>query len=298
MTNTTHAQTRPGHLVRRSLYGGPATFALVLLALGAAHGCQGEARGSIEGSQTHFLRSCSAACEMEGLECLCGVCTRPCEADLECAELGAGSACLAAAPACAEAAPSCGVECGSDDDCSGVASDMECIAGRCEGPALPATLRQGVSGPPAVGRPCVTEDERFATFSGFSLGEVNVEERGSSCGRELLCIVNRFQGRATCPEGQSQSEIGACSTPAGEPVVVPVLPQLESRPADRHVICSCRCDGPDRNADYCSCPRGMICEELIVDQGGVLGDYAGSYCTYPTPAEPSDDPPTERMDLP
>jgi hypothetical protein len=75
-----------------------------------------------------------------------------------------------------------------------------------------------------------------------------------------------------------------------------VQPQLESRPAERRVICSCRCDGPDRNADYCSCPRGMLCEDLIPSQDG-NEPYAGSYCTYPTPVEPVSEP-SERPDSP
>jgi hypothetical protein len=135
----------------------------------------------------------------------------------------------------------------------------------------------GVAGEivPDVGEPCVVADESEPTFSGFSRREVNIED-GGSCGSKGACLVHDFQGRATCPSGQAEE--GVCSTTDGEPVVVPVAPQLPDRPAEQAMVCSCRCDGPDRNANYCSCPSGMRCIELI--QGQATDDYAGSYCVY------------------
>jgi hypothetical protein len=174
-------------------------------------------------------------------------------------------------------------------------SDIDCLSGDCPGLELPAASPPGADGPPEVGRACVTGDERFADFSGFSLGEVNVEGLGGACGDELVCLVTQFQGRVTCPEGQSADELGRCLTSLGEPVVVPVEPQLSSRPADRHVICSCRCAGPDADADYCKCPSGMQCEELITARPDLSNEYAGSYCTYPAAPEPSY-PPAQLQD--
>jgi hypothetical protein len=109
--------------------------------------------------------------------------------------------------------------------------------------------------------------------------------------------VSHFQGRVSCPAGQTADELGSCLTSEGAPISVPVQAQLESRPADRRVICSCRCDGPDRNADYCSCPRGMQCEVLITPRADQGDPYAGSYCTYPTPVEPLSEP-SERLGSP
>ena len=60
---------------------------------------------------------------------------------------------------------------------------------------------------------------------------------------------------------------------------VEVPAQLQSRQAERAVYCSCRCDGPEKNARYCECPDGFKCEELVDDlgiPGG--GQLAGSYC--------------------
>jgi hypothetical protein len=287
MTTTTSKPTRVAQ--RKPLRSWPSALLFLLLASAAGEACQARALGGTEGSQTHFLRSCSTECE-DGLDCVCGVCTRPCELDLDCAELDAGATCSLGEGVCPGAAPSCTVECSVDADCSNVAGDMACVAGHCQGPALPARLSQSGGGPSAVGEPCITGDERFATFSNFSLGEVNIEGPGGACGPVLMCIVNHFQGRVSCPAGHAADELGTCLTPQGEPISVPVEPQLESRPAERHVICSCRSDGPERGADYCSCPSGMQCEELLRPRSNGDDAYAGSYCTYPTAAEPSSEP--------
>jgi hypothetical protein len=134
-----------------------------------------------------------------------------------------------------------------------------------------------------VGVACIVGDEAFPTFSGFTEGEVNIEV-GGSCGLHNVCLVHEFRGRATCPEGQADDE-GTCRTTTGEAVTVPVPAQLPDRPAELAMICTCRCDGPDRGAEYCACPSGMRCEELVYsarvgDRESPFDDYAGSYCVY------------------
>jgi hypothetical protein len=140
-----------------------------------------------------------------------------------------------------------------------------------------------------VGDPCIPADEEFAQRAGFGITEVNVETQSPQCETEV-CLVNHFQGRVSCPYGQTQEAIetlagddhpARCRTPGGEPVEVPVDPQLLERRADDTVHCSCRCDGPEADADYCTCPDGMECAPLIEDLeiGGTgAGDLAGSYC--------------------
>jgi hypothetical protein len=135
-----------------------------------------------------------------------------------------------------------------------------------------------------VGAPCVVGDEAYPTFSGFSEREVNIED-GGSCGLHAVCLVHKFRGRATCPEGQKDARAGTCQTSTGEPVTVAVTPQLPDRPAELAMICSCRCDGPDSAADYCACPDGMRCESLVygpvVESGAQpAADHVGSYCVY------------------
>lgn len=127
-----------------------------------------------------------------------------------------------------------------------------------------------------VGDPCVPEDEYRVSFPGYSKDEVFTESRSYQC-ESRLCLVNKFQGRTSCPYGREKS--GPCRTPDGMlPIEAPVLPQLESRPPEVSVYCSCRCSGPDPGAPYCECPNGYSCEELLPDVGLGNRQRAGGYC--------------------
>lgn len=155
--------------------------------------------------------------------------------------------------------------------------------------------------PGGVGDPCVPEDEYRTDFSGFSIEEVNVESKSFQC-LTRVCLVNHFQGRVSCPYGQSEATADACSENAGDclpgsqshrescripgqdgtdvndRIHVPVQPQKVDRQANQAVYCSCRCAGPDPNANYCECPSGFSCVELVDDIGLGKGQLAGSYC--------------------
>jgi hypothetical protein len=159
--------------------------------------------------------------------------------------------------------------------------------------------------PGGVGDPCTPEDEYTQEFSGFSVGEVNVESRSFQC-ETRICLVNHFQGRVSCPYGQITDDVpnpttGVVGKPGNDParcripgtdglrtddagntvddIKVPVEAQLEDRRADKAVYCSCRCKGPDENARYCECPSGYKCEELVKELGlSAAGQLAGSYC--------------------
>ncbi len=150
--------------------------------------------------------------------------------------------------------------------------------------------------PAGVGDPCVPEEEHQPTFGGFDYMEVSVETGSVQC-RTRVCLVNQFQGRVSCPYGQTEADLELpatdprrCRLPGtSDPVTVRVPPQLVRRTAaaspPRHpeyakdaVYCSCRCDGPDPNARYCRCPSGFHCEKLIEDLGFGSAELAGSYC--------------------
>src|SRR5688500_11472615 len=62
--------------------------------------------------------------------------------------------------------------------------------------------------PGGVGEPCSPEDEYQPAFSGFGVTEVNVESRSYSC-ETRVCLVNHFQGRVSCPYGQTAEEVAA-----------------------------------------------------------------------------------------
>jgi len=126
-----------------------------------------------------------------------------------------------------------------------------------------------------VGDPCIPEQEFDTQFPGFDPGEVSVESHSFQCATRL-CLVNHFRGRVTCPYGQN------CETPNDNAVGVTVQPQCTDRAANDVVYCSCRCanaDGrTDDGANYCPCPDGFQCSQLVQpipshDQG-----LAGAYC--------------------
>ncbi len=142
-----------------------------------------------------------------------------------------------------------------------------------------------------VGDPCIPEDESRVDFSGFGSSEVNVESRSFQC-ETRICLVNHFQGRVSCPFGQTSDALTAvagtdrarCRVPGGDgsspatSVGVPVMAWDVDRPAPDTVYCSCRCDGPDPDAQYCSCPSGYSCRPLVQDLGLGSSQLAGSYC--------------------
>ncbi|MGC4063349.1 MAG: hypothetical protein QM784_01580 [Polyangiaceae bacterium] len=142
--------------------------------------------------------------------------------------------------------------------------------------------------PGGVGDPCIPEDEYGADFPGYGVEEVNVEAMSFQC-ETRLCLVNHFQGRVTCPYGQVVTNEDGSQLPAesvqnpcylpdgnGHPVATDVSPQLLDRRAKDAVYCSCRCDGPDKNARYCECPSGYRCtllNEIPLGASQLLGSY-------------------------
>jgi hypothetical protein len=129
------------------------------------------------------------------------------------------------------------------------------------------------------------DEEQFPTFSGSILSEV-VIETNSSC-KTGSCLANHFQGRVTCPTGQSADQIaagaGVCTVSNSEggveAVSVPVAPQCEDRPAADAVFCTCSCAGDNPSLDYCACPDGFTCQQILA-AGSRLGDpnLGNSFC--------------------
>ncbi len=144
-----------------------------------------------------------------------------------------------------------------------------------------------------IGDPCVPEDEYQKYFSGYAVTEVNLESRSFQC-ETRLCLVNHFQGRVTCPYGQTETEAKDTAIPAereGQLCHIPgtsgpenrigvaVNKQFNKRLATNSVYCSCRCDGPDPNARYCKCPTGFQCVKLLDLVTRLRStELAGNYC--------------------
>jgi hypothetical protein len=141
----------------------------------------------------------------------------------------------------------------------------------------------------AVGAPCVPDEEKSPQFEGSSAETISLGNNNPGCASRS-CVINHFQGRVTCPYGQSASGQGPDGTPgckaagACDPVTVEVSEQLTCRTAAEAVYCSCRCanvDGKtDDGATYCTCPDTMTCAltfpELLGPDGGFT--TGATYC--------------------
>jgi hypothetical protein len=135
--------------------------------------------------------------------------------------------------------------------------------------------------PRSIGEPCLPFEEQHPMFNGYGLTEVTLDTGNPGCDSGL-CVVNHFQGRVSCPYGQTSEQAGAapqCFVPGSNlSITVPVDAQRLARPASDTVVCSCRCDGPGAGP-FCACPGDMTCAPLIQDLGLPLNeDVVGSYC--------------------
>jgi hypothetical protein len=175
-----------------------------------------------------------------------------------------------------------------------------------------------------VGDPCIPEDEYQPRFSGFSASEVNIESRSFQC-ETRVCLVNHFRGRVSCTLGQDaaladkaqkystarttdanavlsgfmseEEKLQTCYIPGSsgekaEVIQTSVLPQCTTRQAKDAVYCSCRCDGPDKDARYCECPSGFSCTPFPeLDLGAAVakgsGNLSGSYCVKDSDVDPA-----------
>ena len=150
-----------------------------------------------------------------------------------------------------------------------------------------------------VGDPCIPEQEYDPAFLGFDVGQVNVESKSFQC-ETRVCLVNHFQGRVSCPYGQSAAGSApagatACTLPSsqkrvgvddqGNPLTsagAEVKPQCVDRVAANAVYCSCRCANEqgrtDDGARYCACPDTYVCTQLVPSIGPFDQGVTGAYC--------------------
>jgi len=151
--------------------------------------------------------------------------------------------------------------------------------------AISALVAPGC-GSTGVGDPCTPDEEFDPTFQAFSIQDVSVESKSYVC-LTRLCLVNHFQGRVTCPYGQTAPGMGpagptgsnaaavssqdGCSIPGTTPglpasyvtatnvsvagFAAGVVPAQFSgtgaadRTANNAVYCSCRCENVDGNTN-------------------------------------------------
>ncbi len=149
-----------------------------------------------------------------------------------------------------------------------------------------------------TGAACLPYQELSPTFQGFSTKQLVLDTNDPACAGGV-CLVNHFQGRASCPYGQDlngngQTGDAGCNVPGSGAAVGPdggasgeyriVASQCTDRTAAVTVTCSCRCANPqgetNDGAPYCTCPTGTTCSQVVPEI--VSGDpLAGGYCVPP-----------------
>lgn len=167
-----------------------------------------------------------------------------------------------------------------------------------------------------IGQPCTPAVEDAQSFNGFRANEVSVELPDANADPGVLvCLVDHFRGRVSCPYGQSvdgtelpnidgatggafPAGVGPCKTPQLDVPVIGnsadpqtgalVEPQCADRRAAMTVTWSCRCAAADGTtndgATYCTCPGGTECAQLVSPIGPTTNDVSGAYC-IPTGTE-------------
>jgi len=120
--------------------------AVVIWATGA---CSGDTPPPQTSSATHFLEDCSVTCS-DGLQCICGVCTKACAATSDCTTITAKATCTDTSstdPSCTTAASAkvCDVPCAATADCDSTAGAPVCVSGFCRSVATATMQPKGMA---------------------------------------------------------------------------------------------------------------------------------------------------------
>jgi hypothetical protein len=133
-----------------------------------------------------------------------------------------------------------------------------------------------------VGDPCIPETIPCQTVTdengnktetcGFQATESYIESASVQC-RSRLCIVHKLDNGT----GGSANPTIVCDASG--------LPEgcVRNDVIDNSVYCTCRCDGPKTSVEFCECPDGFSCEQILTLGGDGI---RGSYCVRPKPATP------------
>jgi hypothetical protein len=173
---------------------------------------------------------------------------------------------------------------------------------------------QGITTPGVVGDPCIPSNEKGLVFQGFELQNLYVETGAFASCESGVCLINHFQGRASCPLGQAPPKrcLGTTdvTTCGDEKCLESAVLDLDCDPkaADQGAAaCSGvgTCD-PARSKCVCAtdadCHDGMRCEADHLCKLHVCGtagacqvwnatdaDNAGKACCAPDTGKPVGD---------
>jgi hypothetical protein len=109
------------------------------------------------GSETHFLMSCDVTGCGQGMQCICGVCSKPCVQESDCGSLSDAASCTPLGPRvtegrCDEAqmGAMCDAECLIDAECGALGPSSVCDAGYCREPGPAPKPQSRVCAPSGV----------------------------------------------------------------------------------------------------------------------------------------------------
>ncbi len=162
--------------------------------------------------------------------------------------------------------------------------------------ALPLACQSG-----GIGDPCIPEDEYEAAFAGFKVTEENIESRSFQCSTRI-CLVNHFQGRTTCPQGQAAplacqpsnlmspgKDAGNCAALLADPKTTALCVEGDviAPPCNRD--CKAKEDCPNNGActsGKCAdpCPNGLACDDTRKVCACTVG-REGYQCVLSDPAD-------------
>jgi len=111
-----------------------------------------------------------------------------------------------------------------------------------------------------VGDPCTPEDEYTSTFSGFNVDEENIESRSFQCATRI-CLVNHFQGRVSCPQGQDATQLVQCKgLTDGEKVGTTCGANKACAQSEVFSPTCSVCPANDTTCVAIACPNGLTCD--------------------------------------
>jgi hypothetical protein len=125
-----------------------------------------------------------------------------------------------------------------------------------------------------VGEPCLPERIPCSETNGcgYDPAESYLESSSVQC-RSRLCIVHKLDNGKGTPGDPTD----VCKGTAEDGDNCVPEEQL-----DQSVYCTCRCDGPKTSVEFCECPGGFECQEVLKLGGDGI---RGSYCVRPAAAE-------------
>jgi hypothetical protein len=129
-----------------------------------------------------------------------------------------------------------------------------------------------------VGDPCIpenvpckeTDDNGNCVNRGYDRSESFIESSSVQC-RSRLCIVHKL--KSSNGPTQVTDPTVPCKGDADDPDNC-VKPEA----LDDSVYCTCRCGGPKTSVEFCQCPHGFECTEILKLGGDGV---KGSYCVKP-----------------